>query len=234
MKKIAVMLLCLCLIAAFPLTAFAQVTGSDGDNTSVIKTVVPSQHKISFSVEGVEVILDGESGTEFTVDRLSKPTITFKPKDGKRISKVLLNGEDITDKITDGSYTLESVYQDIVISVTTEAIIQPPTVEPPTEPTTENPSTTEPDDTEPATENPSATEPDDTEPTTETPSTTAPTTNPQSGSQGNSATEESNTNNQGTNPIQTGQAVHIALWIVFMISLAAIIVLSRRHSKKDN
>ena len=231
MKKIAVMLLCLCLIAAFPLTAFAQNT--NGGDTH-ISTVVPSSHKITVDADGAEVLINGTAATEFTVERLSAPTITFKPESGKQISSVMLNGEDITDKITDGSYTLESVYQDIVVSVTTEAIIQPPTVEPPTEPTTENPSTTEPDDTEPATENPSATEPDDTEPTTETPSTTAPTTNPQSGIQGNSATEESNTNNQGTNPIQTGQAVHIALWIVFMISLAAIIVLSRRHSKKDN
>ena len=201
MKKIAVMLLCLCLIAAFPLTAFAQNT--NGGDTH-ISTVVPSSHKITVDADGAEVLINGTAATEFTVERLSAPTITFKPESGKQISSVMLNGEDITDKITDGSYTLESVYQDIVISVTTEAIIQPPTVEPPTEPTTE------------------------------TPSTTAPTTNPQSGSQGNSATEESNTNNQGTNPIQTGQAVHIALWIVFMISLAAIIVLSRRHSKKDN
>ncbi|MGN0463045.1 MAG: hypothetical protein ACI4HZ_11455 [Ruminococcus sp.] len=201
MKKIAVMLLCLCLIAAFPLTAFAQNT--NGGDTH-ISTVVPSSHKITVDADGAEVLINGTAATEFTVERLSAPTITFKPESGKQISSVMLNGEDITDKITDGSYTLESVYQDIVISVTTEAIIQPPTVEPPTEPTTENPSTT------------------------------APTTNPQSGSQGNSATEESNTNNQGTNPIQTGQAVHIALWIVFMISLAAIIVLSRRHSKKDN
>ena len=187
MKKIAATLLCLCLIAALPLTAFAQVTGSDGDNTSVIKTVVPSQHNISFSVEGVEVILDGESGTEFTVDRLSKPTITFKPKDGKRISKVLLNGEDITDKVKNGTYTLDSVYEDVAFTVTTEGLIEPTT-------------------TEPATENP-----------TGSTTGTEPTTNPQSG-----------------NPVQTGQTINIALWVVFLTSFATVITLSRRRSKKDN
>lgn len=202
MKKIAAALLCLCLIAAFPLTAFAQNTA--GGDTH-ISTVVPGFHKITVISDRAEVSVNGTVAAEFTVERLSEPTAVFKPDIGYRIISVLLNGEDITDKITDGSYTLEPVYEDKIIIVTTEGVVEPPT----TEPTTENPSTTEPT-TEPKTENPSTTEPDSTEPTS----------NPQSGS-------------QGTNPVQTGQAVHIALWIVFMISLAAIIVLSRRHSRKE-
>ena len=132
MKKAAATLLCICLIAVFPLTAFAQTT--EGDNTSVIKTVVPSKHEISVSADGAEVIINGESATDFEIDRLSEPTITFKPESGKRISRVLLNGEDITDKITDGSYTLPPVYEDLVITVTTEDY-----TEPTTEPTTEAP-----------------------------------------------------------------------------------------------
>lgn len=132
MKKAAATLLCICLIAAFPLTAFAQTT--EGDNTSVIKTVVPSKHEISVSADGAEVIINGKSATDFEIDRLSEPTITFKPESGKRISQVLLNGEDITAKITDGSYTLPPVYEDLVITVTTEDY-----TEPTTEPTTEAP-----------------------------------------------------------------------------------------------
>lgn len=132
MKKAAATLLCICLIAVFPLTAFAQTT--EGDNTSVIKTVVPSKHEISVSADGAEVIINGKSATDFEIDRLSEPTITFKPESGKRIRQVLLNGEDITDKITDGSYTLPPVYEDLVITVTTEDY-----TEPTTEPTTEKP-----------------------------------------------------------------------------------------------
>ena len=132
MKKAAATLLCICLIAVFPLTAFAQTT--EGDNTSVIKTVVPSKHEISVSADGAEVIINGKSATDFEIDRLSEPTITFKPESGKRIRQVLLNGEDITDKITDGSYTLPPVYEDLVIAVTTEDY-----TEPTTEPTTEAP-----------------------------------------------------------------------------------------------
>lgn len=132
MKKAAATLLCICLIAVFPLTAFAQTT--EGDNTSVIKTVVPSKHEISVSADGAEVIINGKSATDFEIDRLSEPTITFKPESGKRIRQVLLNGEDITNKITDGSYTLPPVYEDLVITVTTEDY-----TEPTTEPTTEKP-----------------------------------------------------------------------------------------------
>ena len=136
MKKAAATLLCICIIAVFPLTAFAQTT--EGDNTSVIKTVVPSKHEISVSADGAEVIINGKSATDFEIDRLSEPTITFKPESGKRISQVLLNGEDITAKITDGSYTLPPVYEDIVIAVTTEDYTEP-TTEPTTESTTEAP-----------------------------------------------------------------------------------------------
>lgn len=193
MKRIAAALLCLCLIAAFPLTALAQNT-SGGD--AHISAKVPDSHKITVAADGVEVLINSTASNEFTVERLSAPTVTFKPKIGKRISKVMLNDEDITDKITDGSYTLEPVYQDLVITVNTE------------------------DYTEPATETPEPTEPT-TQPTTETPSATEPTTNKQSGY-------------KGTNPVQTGEIFNIALWIVFLISFAVIITLSRRRSKKDN
>ena len=203
MKRIAAALLCLCLIAAFPLTALAQNT-SGGD--AHISAKVPDSHKITAAADGVEVFVNGTAGKEFTVERLSAPTVTFKPKSGKRISKVMLNGEDITDKITDGSYTLEPVYQDLVITVNTEDY---------TEPATETPEPTEPT-TQPTTETPKPTKPT-TQPTTEKPTGTDPTIKTQSG-----------------NPVQTGEIFNIALWIVLIISFAVIITLSRRRSKKDN
>lgn len=201
MKKIAAMLLCLCLIVAFPLTAFAKNT--DGGDTH-ISTVVPGFHKITVNADGAEAFINGTASKEFTVERLSEPTVVFKPESGKRISGVLLNGEDITDKITDDSYTLEPVYEDKIMTVTTEVYIEPPT------------------------ENPSATQP-----TTEKPTTgIEPTTNPPTGNQGNSSTGGNNANNQGKNPLQTGESFNIALLIVFMISFIFIITLSRRHTKK--
>ena len=48
----------------------------------------------------------------FTVERLSQPVIEIKLPDGQEIVKVTLNGEDITDKISNGKYTLPPVYED--------------------------------------------------------------------------------------------------------------------------
>ena len=118
MKKIAAAILSLCIILTFSATAFAQTTDSGG--TTVISTVVPDSHTITIVADGAEVSLDGTPGTNFTVDRLSEHTLTFKAGNGKEIKKILLNDEDITNKITDGKYILEGVYEDISITVITQ------------------------------------------------------------------------------------------------------------------
>ncbi|MBR1392917.1 MAG: hypothetical protein IJ561_03675 [Ruminococcus sp.] len=117
MKKIAALLLCISLLTAPCLTAYAEANSAPGEAT--IGTVVPDSHKVKVKVTGnVDFSLNGETGDEFTVPRLSEPKLKVTPKPGERITSVTLDGEDITDKLKDGTYTLPPVYED------TEAVIE--------------------------------------------------------------------------------------------------------------
>lgn len=126
MKKIAVFLLCLSMLSASAVTAYAEdseVNTASGEAT--IGTEVPDSHKITVTVTGnADVTLDGKTGTEFEVERLSEPVIEIKAKDGEKITKVTLNGEDITAQIVDGKYTLPPIYEDGAydVQVETEAL----------------------------------------------------------------------------------------------------------------
>lgn len=136
MKKIAAMLLCICLIAAFSVTAFAQNT--DGGD-SHITTIVPDSHKITVISDGVEVFIGGTAAKEFTVERLSEPTVVFKPEKNRRIVQVLLDDNDITNNIEGDSYTFEPVYKDMIVTVTTESYTEESTA---SEPESESPEST--------------------------------------------------------------------------------------------
>ena len=126
MKKIAVFLLCLSMLSAGAVTAYAE--GSDVNTApgeATIGTEVPDSYKITVTVTGdADITLDGKSGKEFEVERLSEPELEIKAKDGEKIVKATLNGEDITDKITDGKYKLPPIYEDeaLDIQVETEAL----------------------------------------------------------------------------------------------------------------
>ncbi|MGN0470150.1 MAG: hypothetical protein ACI4GV_04480 [Acutalibacteraceae bacterium] len=136
MKKIAAMLLCICLIATFSVTAFAQNTAG-GD--SHITTVVPGSHKITVISDGAEVFVNGTAGKEFTVERLSEPTAVFKAEKNRRIVQVLLDDNDITNNIGGDSYTFEPVYKDMVLTVITESYTEESTA---SEPESESPEST--------------------------------------------------------------------------------------------
>ena len=136
MKKIAAMLLCICLIAAFSITAFAQ-NSAGGD--SHITTVVPSSHKITVISDGAEVSIDGTASKEFTVERLSEPTAVFKAEKNRWIVRVLLDDNDITNNIRGDSYTFEPVYKDMILTVTTESYTEESTT---SEPESESPEST--------------------------------------------------------------------------------------------
>lgn len=121
MKKIASLLLCLCLVFSLPTVAFAQtVSKSENGGNAVISASVPNTHKITVSAEGAYVIFDGTRGESFTVDRLSEPTLIIRAQIGKAVKQVLLNGEDITSQIKGERYTLEPVYEDKTLTVITE------------------------------------------------------------------------------------------------------------------
>lgn len=84
-----------------------------------IAATVPDSHTISVSADGVEVFCNGQPGSRFTVDRLSEPTLLIRAKSGRRIAQVFINGQDITDQVRGGYYTLPPVYEDIALTVAT-------------------------------------------------------------------------------------------------------------------
>ena len=122
MKKIAVFLLCLSMLSASAVTAYAEENDANtAPGEATIGTEVPDSHKITVTVTGnANVTLDGKSGTEFEVERLSQPVIEIKAKDGEKITKVTLNGEDITDQLVDGKYTLPSIYENEALDIQVE------------------------------------------------------------------------------------------------------------------
>ena len=121
MKKIASLLLCLCLVFSLPTVAFAQtVSQSENGGNAVISASVPNTHKITVSANGADVLFNGETQDSFVVERLSQPTLIIRVESGKSVKKVLLNGVDITSQIKGGYYTLEPVYEDKMLTVITE------------------------------------------------------------------------------------------------------------------
>ena len=126
MKKLAAMLLCLSMLSAGALTAYAEEEPNTDPGEATIGTVVPDSHKITITVTGsADVTVNGKEGSEFEVERLSEPIIKIKAKDGEKITKVLLNGEDITDKLVDGKLTLEPMHEDKLIEVRLETELLP-------------------------------------------------------------------------------------------------------------
>ena len=124
MKKIAALLLCLSMLSAGALTAYAEEPDT-APGEATIGTEVPDSHKITITVTGnADVTVNGKEGTEFDVERLSQPELEIKAREGEKITKVLLGGEDITDKLIDGKLTLDPIYEDkaLDIQVETEAL----------------------------------------------------------------------------------------------------------------
>lgn len=113
MKRITILLLSLLLLFSMSITAFA------GETT--ISTAVPDSHTIVVNADGAEVLLDGVPGTLFTVERLSCPTLLIRSESGKDITRILLNGEDITNQVKGGYYTMEPIYEDKTLTVMTKA-----------------------------------------------------------------------------------------------------------------
>ena len=119
MKKITALLLCFLLLCMLPVAAFATDPDDEVTDTE-ISLAVPDSHKITIVAEEAQVFLDGVSGAEFTVERLSEPRLLIRAESGKVIQSVTLNGEDVTDLLYGGYLQLSPVYEDKEIVVTTE------------------------------------------------------------------------------------------------------------------
>jgi len=119
MKKIAALLLCFLLLCTCCVTASAAQMG-DAPVSAVISVTVPDTHKITVSAEHAKVFYEGVSGEVFTVGRLSTPRLLIRAESGWVIKSVVMNGLDVTKELHGGYLTLEPVYEDKWITVTTE------------------------------------------------------------------------------------------------------------------
>ena len=119
MKKITALLLCFLLLCTCSVTAFAAEPEAEETNT-VISVTVPDSHKITVTADSARVFYEGVSGEEFTVERLSTPRLLIRAESGKVIKSVTLGGADVTAELHGGYLDLAPVYEDKVLTVTTE------------------------------------------------------------------------------------------------------------------
>lgn len=112
MRTLSAVLLCLLLLCA------ASVTVLAGENATISATV-PGSHTLTASGEGAGVWLEGVSDTSFSLGRLSEPRLLIRPGSGRRITRITLNGKEITR--TGGYFRLPAVFEDQTLLLETEA-----------------------------------------------------------------------------------------------------------------
>lgn len=123
MRKIAAFLLCFCLLFAGSATVSAQeITQAEEGAGTVISVTVPDSHMLTVSADHAQVFIGSVSGTGFNVERLSEPTLLIRPESGYRVTKVTVNGVDVTAQLLGGYYTLSDVYEDKALVVETETV----------------------------------------------------------------------------------------------------------------
>ena len=236
MKRLAVLGLCLCIFPYCAMTAFAEDTAPPNNN-AVIEVSIPSEHMLTVTApDGVTVTLDGVSGNNFNVERLSEPTIAVNIPDGQEIVKVVLNGEDITDKLVNGQYKLPPVYENLALEVETKAA-EPTTST--TEPTT---STTEPT-TSSSTDSTSSTTTSESSSTTSSDSSKTDNSSSKTDSSASSTTTSSNggTSNSNDNKTypnndspNTGDIMTVSIGIpAFFLGVAFLMVLLKKRNNED-
>ena len=107
MKKAAIILMGICLCLSIPVAAEAAQTGTSSvTQQSTINTTVPDTHMVTIRSEHAQVSYQHEEGDDeetqetvtYAVERFSSPQFQIQPKKGWKITAVLVNGEDVTDK----------------------------------------------------------------------------------------------------------------------------------------
>ena len=119
MKKLTALLLCFLTLCTCSVTAFAAEPEVEKTNT-VISVTVPDSHTITVTAENAQVFYEGVSGDSFTTPRLSTPRLLIRAESGKVIKTVMLNDVDVTAELHGGYLGLAPVYEDKVLTVTTE------------------------------------------------------------------------------------------------------------------
>ena len=114
------------------MSVLAADAGNSSNSQSTISTTVPDSHNIRVEKSHTDVVIEGEEdqieGKEdqiegnidnFVVDRFAEPKIRITPEEGWKVSRILLNGEDVTEQFQDGYLTLEEVCEDTTLVIET-------------------------------------------------------------------------------------------------------------------
>lgn len=108
------------------LSVLAADAGSTSNSQSTISTTVPDSHNIRVEKSHAIVAFEDEEtwdeegiSDNFVVDRFAEPKIRITPEKGWKVSKILLNGEDVTEQFQDGYLTLEEVCEDLTLVIET-------------------------------------------------------------------------------------------------------------------
>ena len=108
------------------LSVLAADAGSTSNSQSTISTTVPDSHNIRVEKSHAIVAFEDEETRDeegisdnFVVDRFAEPKIQITPEEGWKVSRILLNGEDVTEQFKDGYLTLEEVCEDLTLVIET-------------------------------------------------------------------------------------------------------------------
>lgn len=107
------------------MSVLAADAGSSSNSQSTISTTVPDSHNIRVEKSHADVVIEGEEDQiegnidNFVVDRFAEPKIRITTEKGWKVSKILLNGEDVTEQFQDGYLTLEEVCEDTTLVIET-------------------------------------------------------------------------------------------------------------------
>lgn len=108
------------------LSVLAADAGSTSNSQSTISTTVPDSHNIRVEKSHAIVAFEDEETRDeegisdnFVVDRFAKPKIQITPEEGWKVSRILLNGEEVTEQFKDGYLTLEEVCEDTTLVIET-------------------------------------------------------------------------------------------------------------------
>ena len=106
--------------------AATPVLAANTGSQSTISTTVPDSHNIRVEKSHAIVAFEDEETQDeegisdnFVVDRFAEPKIQITPEEGWKISRILLNGEDVTEQFQDGYLTLEEVCEDQTLVIET-------------------------------------------------------------------------------------------------------------------
>lgn len=122
MKKIAILIAMLCLLCC-PISVYAaELSDTTASSGTVISAEVPSTHTLTVSADKAAVTFGGKTGNTFDVPRLIEFVLQTSTDNGYKVSKVLLNDEDVTKAYADGKITLSGIYEDAALTILTEKI----------------------------------------------------------------------------------------------------------------